>query len=103
MFIFSALVEDNNRASGQCVHSFSTPEMCTIRGNLPKENQNLYLFILNQGQNFTRVGNSLVRYGEEKLPYESAHRRCQDVFKANLIEFRNEQEWNNVNQNENES
>ena len=40
------------------------------------------------------LGNSLIRYGREVLFYLSARRCCMETFKANLVEFRNEQEWN---------
>ena len=52
------------------------------------------------GQNFTYVGSSLIRYEEGKVPYEFAHRRCLEVFKANLVVFRNKQEWNEVTETE---
>ena len=45
------------------------------------------------GHDFTQVGNSLVRYGNEEVSYLSAKKRCVEVFKANMVEFRNEQEW----------
>ena len=48
------------------------------------------------GHEFTRVGNSLIRYGREELFYLSARRRCMETFEANLVEFRNEQEWGEV-------
>ena len=48
------------------------------------------------GHEFTQVGNSLVRYGKEELFYLSAKRLCVEAFGANLVEFRNEQEWSEV-------
>ena len=48
------------------------------------------------GYEFTQVGSSLIRYGKEELFYLSARRRCIEAFGANLVEFRNEQEWNEV-------
>ena len=52
------------------------------------------------GHEFTQVGNSLVRYGKEELFYHSAKRRCVDAFGANIVEFRNEEEWIEVLSNE---
>ena len=52
------------------------------------------------GHEFIQVGNSLVRYGKEELFYHSAKRRCVDAFGANIVEFRNEQEWIEVLSNE---
>ena len=52
------------------------------------------------GYEFTQVGNSLVRYGKEELFYNSARRRCVEAFGANIVEFRNEQEWIEVLINE---
>ena len=48
------------------------------------------------GREFTQVGNSLIRYGKEESFYFSAKKHCFEAFGANLIEFRNEQEWSEV-------
>ena len=93
LIIFTTLREDKVRASGGCHKSFSTLGDCTIRGNFFKRYSNKNRIISTLGQNFNLVGNSLIRYGREELPYESAHRRCLDIFKANVVVFRNKQEW----------
>ena len=46
---------------------------------------------------FTKVGDSLLKYEDDYLAYHEAKERCELAYGASLVEFRNEQEWREVN------
>ena len=46
---------------------------------------------------FDKVGNSLVLHVDEDLRYEEAKTRCEISYDAQLVEFWDNEEWNEVN------